>query len=128
MNNIKTWPLDVWWLATNRSIIGCNSIFDFYGSMGPFKKDDEWYQAFHHQILFTIPNIWKCLATTLALWLCPQVVFLARKIFTKEVLFELAKKTKYLYVLFAFEKCLLTITTFDFWTTMGAHVNLCTSC
>jgi hypothetical protein len=47
------------------------------------------------------------------------MVFLARKILTKEVLFELEKMTKYLYVLFAFKKCLLTMTTFDFWTSMG---------
>ncbi len=127
MNNIETCPLDVWWLATNRSIIGCNSISNFYGSMGPFKKDDEQYQAFHHQILFTIPNIWKCLVTTLALWLCPWVVFLARKIFTKEVLFKLAKKTKYL-CLICLRKMFVSNDNFWFFYINGCPWHLCTSC
>jgi hypothetical protein len=88
--------------------------------MGPLKKDDEQYQAFHHQILLpfqTFENAW------LQRWHCGCVHewFSLQGRSSQKRFYSSWQKRQNIYVSFAFEKCLLAMTTFDFFTSMGAH-------
>ncbi len=49
------------------------------------------------------------------------MVFLSMKTFIEEVLLKLVEKTKKMYVLFALEVWLSTMTTFDFWMLVDAN-------
>jgi hypothetical protein len=49
----------------------------------------------------------------MAYWLCPQVVFLNKKVFVDDVILGLMEKTMFTYVQLALIKCISTICTFD---------------
>jgi hypothetical protein len=53
--------------------------------------------------------------------LCPSVVFPLRKTFSQEVLVDLAKNMKEIYVLPKLKQCYSTTTSFDLLMSKGAH-------
>jgi len=53
--------------------------------------------------------------------LCPKVVFPPRKMFSQEVVVDLVEKTKQKYVLPKLKQCYSTTTSFDLFTSKGAH-------
>ncbi len=68
----------------------------------------------HNQI---VESIWL---QQLGLWLCHNIVFPSRKLLIHEMLLDLVKKTKELYVTSILSECLLA-TTFDLRMSMGAY-------
>jgi len=65
-----------------------------------------------------VENIWL---QQLGLWLCHHIVFPSKMFFIGEMLLDLVKKTKELYVTSTFFECLLATTTFDLWMSMGTY-------
>jgi hypothetical protein len=55
------------------------------------------------------------------LQLCPQVIFAFQKKNSQEILLELVKKTKKLYVLPCLAKHIFATTSFDLWMSKGAY-------
>jgi hypothetical protein len=56
-----------------------------------------------------------------SLCLCPRVVLLSRKQFSREILPKLVEKTKKLYILFALAYYYSIIASFDLWMSKGAY-------
>jgi hypothetical protein len=57
----------------------------------------------------------------LILHLSPKVVFPSRKLFSQEILLDLVKKMKQVYVLPKLTNCLFVTISFDLWMSKGAH-------
>jgi hypothetical protein len=70
--------------------------------------------------LQVVKSVWLEPST---LWLCPQAAFLSKKTFIKKVLLNLVEKMskKIAHITYMLAKCLLTMATFDLWTSMGDH-------
>jgi hypothetical protein len=56
-----------------------------------------------------------------SLQLCPRVILPSKKLFSQEILLELVKKTKQLYVLTCLAKHFFPTSSFDLWMSKGTY-------
>jgi hypothetical protein len=72
----------------------------------------------NHLPIQFVENIWL---KRFVMHLCPKVVFPLRKMFSREVLFDLVEKIKQEYVSLKLKHCYSTKTRFYLWMSKGGH-------